>query len=97
MANEMSQILDCQALQCIYNKNGKCHTLAITVGDDEPCCDTFFKSHEKGGFANTLGGVGACKVSDCEHNSAFECTAKGIHVIMNVDHPDCGTFMQRKI
>jgi len=93
---EMSKIIDCEATQCTYNKEGKCHTLAITVGDDEPCCDTFYnQSNKKGGYVDLNGGVGACKVSDCEYNDAFECTASGIHVVMNVDHPDCGTFEPR--
>lgn len=93
---EMSKIIDCEALQCAYNKDGKCHALAITVGDDEPCCDTFFNQREqKGGFTDSIGCVGACKVAECEYNNSLECTAPGIHVVMNVDHPDCGTFEPR--
>ncbi|NLE02057.1 MAG: DUF1540 domain-containing protein [Fibrobacter sp.] len=96
MENPISKIIDCQATECVYNKSGQCHTPAITVGDLEPCCDTFFQVKSKGGFLETNGGVGACKVSGCEYNDAFECTASGIHVVMNVDHPDCGTYKPRQ-
>jgi hypothetical protein len=92
MARQMPKVIDCEATECIYNKDKKCHTLAITVGDEEPCCDTFYSMSSKGGFQEVNSGVGACKVADCEYNNSFECTASGIHVVMNVDHPDCGTF-----
>lgn len=96
MAAVMPKIIDCQAKQCVYNRNGKCNTPAITVGDDEPCCDTFSNRPDKGGFPNIDGCVGACKVSDCEYNNSLECTASGIHVVVMKDHPDCGTYRQRK-
>lgn len=92
MAKEMPKVIDCEATQCIYNKDKQCHTPAITVGDEEPCCDTFFTTKNKGGYQDIVGSVGACKVQDCEYNKSFECTASGIHVIMNIDHPDCGTY-----
>jgi len=95
MAKPMSMVIDCEATQCIYNKDKKCHTLAITVGDEEPCCDTFFSTESRGGYSDVIGGVGACKVADCEYNNNFECSASGIHVVMNMDHPDCGTYEPR--
>lgn len=95
MAKEMSKVLGCEATQCIYNKDKKCHTLAITIGDEEPCCDTFYQAGRKGGVNEVIGGVGACKVDDCKFNNQFECRASGIQVVMNVDHPDCGTFQQK--
>lgn len=91
----MSKIFDCEATQCIYNRDGKCHTPAITVGDEEPCCDTYYQSGLKGGCQGSESKVGACKVADCEYNNSFECTASGVHIVMNVDHPDCGTFQPR--
>ncbi len=96
MPTEMSKVIDCEATNCVYNKDRKCHTLAITVGDEkEAACDTFFQARNKGGFVNINGGVGACKVSDCEYNDSFECTASGIHVITHSNHADCGTFQPK--
>lgn len=96
MENKMPKIIDCQAINCVYNINKKCHTPAITVGDDEPCCDTFYTSRNKGGFTDVNGGVGACKVTECEYNDSFECSASGIHVAIKKDHADCVTFKQKK-
>ncbi|NLP03175.1 MAG: DUF1540 domain-containing protein [Fibrobacter sp.] len=93
----MSRIIDCEAINCVYNKGKKCHTLAITVGDElEASCDTFFPAENKGGFTDINGGVGACKISNCEYNDAFECTASGIHVITHANHADCGTYQPKK-
>jgi hypothetical protein len=65
MPTEMSRIIDCEAINCVYNKGKKCHTLAITVGDElEASCDTFFPAENKGGFTDINGGVGACKISN---------------------------------
>jgi|LFRM01.2.fsa_nt_gb hypothetical protein len=97
MPTEMSRIIDCEAINCVYNKGKKCHTLAITVGDElEASCDTFFPAENKGGFTDINGGVGACKISNCEYNDAFECTASGIHVITHANHADCGTYQPKK-
>jgi len=92
MQKSFSPILECDAIECAYNKNRQCHTHAITVGDEEPCCDTFYSAQNKGGIQEVTGHVGACKVDDCVYNKSLECTAQGIHVVMNVDHPDCGTY-----
>lgn len=92
MAQQMSKVIDCEATQCIYNRDKKCHTLAITVGDEEPYCDTYSPGDKKGGIKDMIGGVGACKVADCEYNDSFECTASGIHVVLKFDQPDCGTY-----
>jgi hypothetical protein len=95
MQKEMPKVLDCEATQCAYNKDKQCHAIGITVGDEEPCCDTFYNNSEKGGAGNFTGGVGACKVADCEYNTSLECSAPGIHMVINIDHPDCGTYEPR--
>ena len=96
MPGQMTKILDCQATQCIYNRDKQCRTLAVNIGDDEPCCDTFMSSSsEKGGFQDVTAGVGSCKVQDCEYNKSFECTAVGIHVTMEQGNPDCSTYEPR--
>ncbi|MBN1601282.1 MAG: DUF1540 domain-containing protein [Chitinispirillaceae bacterium] len=92
MQKSFSPIVECDAIDCAYNKNRQCHTHAITVGDEEPCCDTFYCARHKGGIQDVIGGVGACKVEDCVYNKSLECTAKSIHIVMNMGHPDCGTY-----
>lgn len=95
MAQEIPKIIDCNVTNCVYNKNNQCHAFAITIGDDEPHCDTFCKSQVKGGINEITGKVGACKVTDCIYNKSFECNAPGIHVSLNHGNPDCTTFKHR--
>jgi hypothetical protein len=73
-----------------------CHAMAITVGDGVcPTCDTFLDHSQKGGVMDMTGGVGACKVSECKFNDAFECSAPGIKVTPHGGHPDCSTYQHR--
>lgn len=95
MTHQMPKIVKCEAVDCSYNINKQCHTLGITVGDDEPNCDTYYHAEKRGGFKDIIGGVGACKVSACMYNQQLECTAEGISVTMSAGHPDCSTFMPR--
>ncbi|NLW32825.1 MAG: DUF1540 domain-containing protein [Fibrobacter sp.] len=92
MALEIPNIIDCNAKNCVYNKQNQCHAFAITVGDEEPRCDTYCSSQTKGGINEVTGKVGACKVCDCIHNKSFECTAQGIHITINHGTPDCSTY-----
>ena len=93
---KMAPITDCEVQECSYNMNKRCHTLAITIGDSGcPCCDTFIKAPKKGGDADTIGGVGACRSESCMHNESLECTASGIMVDMHSGHADCRTFAMR--
>jgi len=92
----MPKIVDCNAGECAYNKEGKCHAIGITVGgSEEPMCDTFWNNSRKGGALDMVGGVGACKVENCAYNQSFECGAKGISVQTHMSHADCATFKQR--
>ncbi len=93
--SEMSQILECDARDCLYNSDGECRTFAITIGTTEPCCDTFMSAQVKGGVPGTTGGVGACHIDSCLYNERFECTAQGIHVSMHGKHADCDTYQSR--
>ena len=95
MTHQMPQVIDCDATDCSYNVDKRCHALGITVGDEEPCCDTYHHAKKHGGFSDVIGGVGACKTDSCLFNDKLECTADGIHVKIKTDHPDCGTFMPR--
>ena len=91
----MSKVTLCDATDCSYNRDRKCHALAITVGEVEPCCDTYFQAQGKGGAADMIGGVGACKVQNCVFNKEFECSAGSIKVGIPSGHPDCITFKAR--
>ena len=97
MSTEMTSITECAVTNCAYNKHNSCHTLAITVGGPEECphCDTYVAGANNGGIPDTRGGVGACKVSNCSHNAALECSAGRISVGWHMDHPDCKTFHAR--
>ena len=87
------EVHSCQAVGCVYNHDGNCTTIGITVGDGkEPYCDTFFEELTKGGIKGIKAKVGACHVAMCIHNERYECSAPGIVVSMTTDHPDCGTF-----
>ncbi len=96
MAMTMSRITDCEVIECSYNKDRKCHTPAITVGDTScPMCDTFTRQDQKGGDPQILGGVGACRADDCKFNESLECRANGISVGMHSNHADCKTYSTR--
>ncbi len=50
MAMNMPRISRCDVTECSYNKDGQCHTMAITVGDAScPMCDTFVQAGVPGG------------------------------------------------
>lgn len=92
MPNPMPKVIDCDARECAFNKNDRCHALAINVGGPLPDCDTFLSSGKKGGIFNATAGVGACKVESCGLNRSYACTAEGIHVRKQSDRPDCATY-----
>lgn len=94
----MSKISGCDVTECSYNINSQCHTLAITVGDaggECAMCDTYVDMPLKGGGMDITGGVGACKVDDCQYNESLECAANSIKVGKHQGHPDCMTFEPR--
>ncbi|HAJ57297.1 MAG TPA: DUF1540 domain-containing protein [Candidatus Omnitrophica bacterium] len=96
MSIQMPSILDCNASNCAYNRDEKCHAIAITVGGGAcPLCDTSWMSPKKGGMPDVSGGVGACKVESCQFNRSLECGAEGIHIKLHASHADCGTFKKR--
>lgn len=88
----ISKVIDCSAVNCIYNVNKQCRTPAITVGSPEATCDTFLNGQQKAGEMDVTGGVGACRKADCIYNESLECRASGIHVMFHKGHADCSTF-----
>lgn len=76
-----AKIKNCDAVDCVYNQQGKCHAISITVGgNNDHMCDTFCPSRSKGGIASAVGIVGACKVTECLYNKDFECGADSVEI-----------------
>jgi hypothetical protein len=90
---EMPMVNECEVEDCAYNMDRACHALAITVGDARhPNCDTFLNASVRGGDPSTTGRVGACKMSNCRHNTQLECQAPGINVGYRQNQVDCLTY-----
>jgi len=73
MESTFAEIIACEIGKCAFNVEGKCHTLAINVGDKEPRCDTFLSAIKKGGKPDLTACVGACTIARCRFNDSFEC------------------------
>lgn len=92
MTIEMPKVMECEAEECVYNREGDCHARAITVGDgDTPACDTYMGA-DRHANRREEAGVGACKVTGCRHNSDFECIADSILVGRMSNQAQCQTF-----
>ena len=90
---EMSKVMECEVIECAYNMDNHCCTMAITIGDElHPRCDTFCRSIMRGGSTSCAAGVGACKISPCTYNNSLECAAPGIFIGYKGQEPDCLTF-----
>ena len=92
---DMAKIIDCNAKGCVYNYNNKCHTIAINIGDDIPCCDTFMAGDTKSGFNDVSGSIGSCKVDTCSFNRSLECAASEIHMSVVGNEVDCQTYRKK--
>jgi hypothetical protein len=93
---EMSKIKECNMDDCSYNMDNKCHTMAITVGEeDQASCETYAHKSMLGGDLNMIAGVGACKVDSCSHNQALECTMQNVQMGSHNNHADCMSFSVR--
>lgn len=89
---EMPAVAECGVSNCVYNQGNACHARAITIGDSlGAMCDTFLDSnpHTKGTYT---AGVGACKMTDCNYNTDYECQTDSISVISVNKMAKCGTF-----
>jgi hypothetical protein len=84
----------CELMECVYNKESKCHAKAITMGGPDhecPECDTFMASSKKGGI-DGVAEIGACRASECSWNMSFECSAASVVVGRHKNHADCQTY-----
>ncbi len=91
----MPKIMDCSVEACAYNREKKCHALAINVGGSGPICDAFVSASAKCAQDDVLGGVGACKVKSCKFNDCLMCSAPGISVHTSDRQALCNTFEAR--
>lgn len=89
---KMPNIKNCDTGTCGYNREGMCHAIAINVGASGPKCDAFLQTNVKCGDNEVIGGVGACKMKDCQFNSCLICTAPEISVKWNGDQALCQTY-----
>ncbi|HEY8455908.1 MAG TPA: DUF1540 domain-containing protein [Actinopolymorphaceae bacterium] len=90
---EMPVITRCTAETCAYNQEQHCHALAITIGEPrEARCETFVEGAFTGGDPEAVGHVGACRMSDCQHNTNLECQAPNIVVGYQQNTVDCLTY-----
>jgi hypothetical protein len=87
----MPRVQECSVSGCGYNHDG-CTAFAITVGSMASSCDTFIDTGVTGGMGQLTAQVGACKRSDCVHNTDLECHAPAISVGVGTDLADCLTF-----
>ncbi|MDA8095377.1 MAG: DUF1540 domain-containing protein [Betaproteobacteria bacterium] len=86
----------CDATECAYNVDSKCHARAITVGDSlRAGCDTFCSSTDHAKAAQRIAGVGACKARDCKYNEDFECVTDQIRVGHSAAAVNCLTYARR--
>lgn len=91
---EMPLIKKCDVGECVYNIQSACHAKAITIGDSvNPGCDTFMKAGGHVRNSAIKAGVGACKVSGCNYNTDFECSADSISVSQHGSMIHCMTYM----
>ena len=68
---------------------------AVNVGGSGAICDAFIETASKCGPNDLVGGVGACKVTECKFNDCLECSAPGINIKWNGSNAMCNTFKRR--
>lgn len=91
MTIDMPAIARCEVIDCAYNSGWSCHAHAITVGDGGAAnCDTYLNSVSRRASPERAG-VGACKVTQCQHNRDFACLAASVSVEMVGGRPQCST------
>ena len=92
----MPDVTTCGVETCSYNKNRRCHAMAITIGGNGcPECDTLSKKKIEAGDPKTLAGVGACKIASCQHNERLVCTADNVSIGRFADSAACTTYERR--
>jgi hypothetical protein len=84
----------CNAEQCFYNSDGRCCAHSITVGSDQPLCETFMQSSSHTDRCGQ-GEVGACHISRCVFNDNMFCHAcDDIEVQASGEMAMCATYSE---
>jgi hypothetical protein len=69
MTIQIPAVKNCSVGECAYSSYSTCHAKAITVCDSvHPGCDTYMDGSQAQTHLKVQAGVGACKVSGCQHN-----------------------------
>jgi hypothetical protein len=89
---EMTEIKDCAVKDCAFNAGNQCHALGINIGSMTPKCDTFVPMNGQHGDMESIGGVGACKVTYCINNNKLQCKLSAITIKMHSSEPECMSF-----
>jgi len=90
---DMVRVKSCDASECNYNADEKCHAIAISIGvGRQPVCDNFLKIGEKMGISEIDGIIGACSVENCQFNRMLECGAEEVLLKKNSVHVECYSF-----
>lgn len=92
--NKMPPVMNCDVENCYFNREQQCRAGAITVGSEEPRCETFAESSSHS-HVDEQAEVGACHVTSCRYNEQMLCDAEGIDVVVHRDHADCETYEPR--
>lgn len=102
-------VLNCEAVNCIYNKEELCSKGDIMVGGKqaeksaETCCESF-KEIADGSMSNSTGSGCAtihvdCKALECSFNKDEKCSAGAIDIegtqANEAKETDCGTFRNK--
>ena len=88
-----AEVRNCQVMTCFYNDSRICTARAITVGSEEPLCETFMSMEGSHSPRNGSALVGACHMGQCRHNVDFYCHAvDDIVVKMQGGKAFCETF-----
>jgi hypothetical protein len=61
----------------------------------QPGCGTFLDGSPDHTKLQASAGVGACKVTGCQHKDDFECMANSIDVAIQGDTAKCMTYHMR--
>jgi len=86
----------CHVNDCFYNRANECHAHAITVGSDNPFCETFMKSSQTSD-KHGQGEVGACHINQCAYNDSMYCHAcSDIEVGWSMNEVQCLTFRKKE-
>lgn len=88
----MASVKKCSMIQCVFNNNNHCGTLAICVGSST-LCETYLRGNHK---VSTLEAtIGVCKASSCIHNDSYECKLADVSIETHATAALCKSFSSK--